>query len=258
MESMHHKSMIAGSSIIQSQLPEYVESSITTVRDLVNDVTFKLVVPYPAGSIQSGTGGGWLDSSPFPQVNTTTYPNTCYSSVLSVIDSTHFSIITWSAITPTINSTRISWIDKLDNFSVKTATVVGATTASVAAPYTWILTIDTPFPTIILGDYIFPALKNGQTYVDAVLQHFSQMGPGEKTDVASLIPRALRKPRSNTSYPNSLEGSMLKTIINSSTEVESCDYYYRKYSVAPTLPYYIYDSPYIFIANNIGFYPEEN
>lgn len=245
------------SSIILGQLPEYIETTITTVSNVTNDVSFKLLIPYPAGSITSGIGGGWLDPVPFPQADSSAPFYCCVSGITS---SSIFIIKTWNtSVYPIAGSSRISWIDKSNNFTVQTSTITSFLdfgTAGSPAYRMFYVTVDKPFPSIALNDYIFPAMNNAQTYVNAVINWFANNGPGEKTDVSTLLPRATRKPRSNTSYPNYLDGTLLKALFNSASEIESCDFYYRQFTVAPDLPSYISDPPNIYTPNNIGFYPE--
>lgn len=241
-------------SIITAQLPEYVETTITTVVDTDADLTFKLTVPYPQGASVSGTGGGWIDYNPFPSVPTST-GGYCY--VSSMTNTKKFQITTYGTAAPVAGVSNISWIDKTNNFKVIKAKVLSFTLISGSNPNVYEVNTDYPFTGLAVGDYIFPALKNGQAYVDAVIKHFALMGPGEKTNVATILPRAYRKPRANNSYPNSMDGNLLKALFNSAAEIESCDYYYRSSTTAPSLPAYIYQAPLIYIPRNIGFYPSD-
>ena len=82
------------------------------------------------------------------------------------------------------------------------------------------------------------------------------MGPGEKCNVATLLPRAYRKPRPNLSYPNAIDGTMLRAVIESSSEVQSADFCYSTYgTAAAAITSAVTDSPRIFVPRQIGFYP---
>lgn len=242
---------------ILGSLPEYVETVITTVVDVPTDVSINITLPLATGAASSNAsaqGGGWLDATPFPQLSPTYY----YIPVTSATDSTHFSIDSPAGIAPTAGISRIQWINTTD-WTVKQATITGF---AGVGPYT--LTIDTPFVGIQSGDWVFPASVNAQVYLDALLQGFKQMGPGEKTSQVGLLPRATRKPRPSSGYAMSVDSALLKTVINSSEEVETAAFYYRSIGmpvqvftgiVTPAVCTLITDAPNILIPRNIGFYP---
>jgi uncharacterized phage protein gp47/JayE len=232
-------------SAVQGSLPEYVETTVTTVQETVCDVSFSLAIPYPEGAVNYGTGGGWLDFSPFPLTDGT-YTKATVSVATS---STSFTVTAPLSAPPTAGITQIQWIDRSD-YTVKTATVL---TTSGTGPYT--LTIDTPFTGIAVGDYIFPACTNAQTYVDAVVSQFAAMGPGEVTSEAGLLPRAKRKPLPHLSWAMKVGPEMLKALLNAGTEVLDASFYYRTSSADPTVPSDPSDGPNIFIPRHIGFYP---
>ena len=242
-------------SSIQGQLPEYVDSYISTVTDVPTDISFKITLPYPLGGINLGTGGGWVDFQPFPIASTT--PSYQAIKAVNVINSTAFTILVENANpAPVPGATHISWIDRTD-YSVKTATITAATYgfSGFVGPY-YVVVIDTPFVGLATNDYIFPAMVNAQTYVDAVINQFSILGPGEKSNIPTLLPRAYRKPRPNLSFPNAIDGSMLKAVIESATEVLSADYWYSTYGTnPPALPSVINSPPNIYIPRQLGFYP---
>jgi uncharacterized phage protein gp47/JayE len=239
-------------SSIQGQLPEYVDSFVSTVTDVPVDISFKLTLPYPLGAVNLGTGGGWVDFQPFPAA---TVAQTYYTA--SVTNSTSFvMLVPAQNPAPIPGITHISWIDRTNNYTVRTATILTAAYANFFGVKTYIITIDTPFVGMVNGDYIFPSCINAQTYVNNILAHFALMGPGEKTDIATLLPRAYRKPRPNLSFPNAVDGSMLRAVIESGTEVLSADYWYSTYgTTAPALPSLIELPPNIYIPRQIGLYP---
>jgi uncharacterized phage protein gp47/JayE len=242
---------------ILGSLPEYTEAIITTVVNVPTDVSINITLPLATGVASTGPqGGGWLDATPFPQLNA----NYFYIPITAVTDSTHFTIDSPAGVDPTAGISRVMWIDK-NTWTVKQATITGFTTG--AGPYA--LTIDTPFVGVAVNDWIFPASVNAQLYLNAVLDSFKQMGPGEKTDQVGLLPRASRKPRPSSGYAMSLDSQMLKRVINSANEVETAAFYYRGIStpatqistgvVTPAVCTVITNAPNILIPRNIGLYP---
>jgi len=240
-------------SSIKGQLPEYVDSLITTVVDVPTDISFKLTIPYPIGSMNLGTGGGWMDDQPFPAVTTALKLSRGF-----LITSTNIWIEVEGTIpAPIPGVTHVSWIDRVNNYTVRTATILSQSynTTGPGMHYYDVI-IDTPFVGLAAGDYIFPSAYRAQTYVDAILAQFAIMGPGEKCNVATLLPRAYRKPRPNLSYPNAIDGTMLRALIESSNEVQSADYWYSTYGTASVaIVSAVTDAPNIFVPRQIGFYP---
>lgn len=241
---------------IIGMLPEYVETVITTVVDVPIDVSVNITLPLATGAAASGPqGGGWLDATPFPQLS----PDYYFVSVTSVTDATHFTIDSPPGVAPTSGVSRINWIDTTE-WTIKQATV---TSYTGTGPYA--LTIDTPFVGISQYDWVFPASVNAQVYLDALLDGFKQMGPGDKTSQIGLLPRATRKPRPSSGYAMSVDSQLLKTVINSSDEVETASFYYRATTtpatqvvtgiVTPAVCTLVTDAPNILIPRNVGFYP---
>lgn len=244
---------------ILGNLPEHTETTITTVIDEPTDCAVELTIPLAVSSTSlstgPGTGNGWINTNPWPATNASTH---WFIPVSAVTDSTHFTINSPTNTPPSAGITKIHWIDKSD-WTVKQATVSSYTGTG---PYA--VVIDTPFAGIAVDDWIFPASVNAQIYLDALLEGFKQMGPGEKTDNIAIFTRASRRPRPQVSYPFTLDSSILRGVINSSDEVQTADFFYRSKgspaqavttSVTPTVPSDITEAPRILIPRNLGFYP---
>lgn len=219
---------------IIGEMPVGVETVVQTVTDVPTDVSYKLSIPVSVA--------GWKDPSPFPQVDGVTYT---YVAVTVVTSTTDITIAAPTA--PVAGVSRISWIDR-SSYTVKEATI---TSFSGSGPYQ--LTLNTPFVGIQVGDWIMPASNNLQVYVDAILAYFALMGPGEKTNASAVLPRALRHPLPNESYPNRIDAGMLKALISASDEVQTADFYYRQ-NTSPSMPATIDDNANILIPNQLGFY----
>jgi uncharacterized phage protein gp47/JayE len=243
--------MTAISGYIQGNMPEYVETVVTTTTDVPANIAFSLAIPLASSSSTQigGTGsggGGWLSPNPWPNFGTLA------PAVTAVTSSTSFSLSAPAGVAPDLGIAQISWIDRSTSpiYQVKTATVL--TSSEVAGVYT--ITISVPFVGIAIGDYIFPAAANMQSYVNATLTAFSNLGPGEKTSVAGSLPRAYRKPRTAQSWPSEIGAYVRHAVENSATEVLSCDYYARS-STDQSLPAVISSPPKIFIPGQLGYYP---
>ena len=224
---------------------EYAESVVTTVTNFSVDVSIGLSIPAAKTAVPAGEGGGWLDGTPFPidAVNG-------FVAVSAVSSSTEIEVS--SDVAPVVGS-RIAWISPSD-WKYRQATVLSFTGVG---PY--VLTLDTPLVSdsgvvIAINDYVFPACEQGATYTAQLLEGFARLGPGQKTDIASLLPRALRRPTVTQSWPSDINRKLLKVFTG--TEVDGADFLYRS-ATSPSVPGSITDPPKIYVPRNLAFYPLE-
>lgn len=214
-----------------------VETVVQNVNDVPTDVSIKLSLP-------AGTANGWKNTAPFPKVNG---QSSFYSEVVFVASSSQITIT--SDVAPSAGVSRISWIDRSD-YSVKTATVM---TFTPSGDEYYELTLDSPFVGVQTGDWVSPDAANMQTYVNTALEHFSLMGPGERTNAPSLIPRALRKPEPAEAWNHELDDQMLQAINDASEEVRTSSFLHRS-STTPEVPTNINTPVNILIPRRLGFY----
>lgn len=236
---------------IIEKLPEHVEHVSTTVANQPTEVAFGLQIPQSQNAIPAGTGGGWIDGTPFP------VPYTGYTRCIvgTVASTTNFEIQNLNQI-PSVGQ-QIQYIDNAD-FTLYTGTITAVGATSGTGPYAAFVTIDTPFLNVTGTDFIFPAAENTQTYLDALLDEFGRLGPGEKTDQTGLLPRAYRRPRRHVSADYKLGSQFLRALVESATEVQDSEWFYQNGGVTtPTLPSSISDPPNIFTPSRIAFYPSE-
>ncbi len=238
---------------------------VTTVSNVPFNIAFKLSIPYPVGAAQNGFGGGWVDFNPWPVPDGSVI--TTGIAVTAVTSSTQFTVAAKSGSTAiSAGVTHIQWIDKSDaagtGWLVKQARVTAFTDNG---NNTYLLTVDTPFPTVTTGDYVFPASQNAQVYLASVLSSFAAMGPGQKTTQPGVLPMAIRKPLTAFAWPDTVDSQFLRSLVNAGAEVASADYWYRDApsstgshptnNAEPDLPTSIANPPNIYVPGAIGFYP---
>lgn len=240
---------------ITGQLPEHSYLTITTVDDLNGDVAFALGLPESRTASPPGPGGGWIDGTPWPSPDGV---STFRCTVTAVTSTTEFEVDAVAA--PVAGVSHIAWLSPYD-WTLYRAVVSSFTGSSGA--YT--ITIDTPFPSIAIGCYIWPDCEEAQTYVDAVLDAFAYLGPGEVTPNSAALQRGFRHPRPATSWPYNIGNDMLRQLTNSSDLVEAAAFYHRTNGTTtitgaspalgpivdafdPTLP------PTIYVPRHIAFY----
>jgi uncharacterized phage protein gp47/JayE len=239
---------------IKGKLPTHAHVVVTTVEDVDTDVSFALALPEATTASPPGLGGGWTNGTPWPAPDGVTYLR---HTVTAVTSST---VITVDAQTvPTRNVTRIAWLSPFD-WKLYTALVTDY--SGSAGAYT--ITLDTAFTDIAAGCYIWPECKNAQTYVDAVLEAFSLMGPGEKTSNVSALIRGFRHPPPNAAWPHQVGPAMLRATTDAGDEVIAAYFLHRTDGITtiagtagvmtPEIPAAVSDAPNIYVPRHIGFY----
>jgi uncharacterized phage protein gp47/JayE len=240
---------------VTGNVAEYAEVVVTTVTNQPVDVAVGLSLPAAPAASPPGPGGGWLDGIPWPNNSTGAASFKC--SITAVASSTQFTCDAPTAPIPGVS--RIAWLDPA-TWKLYTATVVAFTGTGGA----FVCEIDTPWATLITSFatyavlYVFPQMVNQTTYVTAFLGAFAAMGPGEKTNAAGLVSRAVRHPLPTTQFPYTLGNSQLQAVTDSDPNVTASTWYYRgglAAPYAPTLPGSIANPPGQLVPKNIGFYP---
>jgi len=243
---------------IKGKLPTHAHVVVTTVTDISADVAIGLSLPEAPTASPPGPGGGWTNGTPWPSVDGVNYFRV---TVGAVVGSTEFTLDARTAPTP--NVSRIAWISTID-WTLKTALV----TAFTGSAGLYAITIDNPFTGIAAGAYIWPECQNAQTYVDALLQAFALMGPGEKTSNASALVRGFRHPPPSSSWPYAIGPAMLRAISDSGAEVLDTTFLHRTYQgagptdvktgsggvLAPVVAGSVTSPPNQFVPRHLGFF----
>ena len=214
---------------VQGLLPEHSYSVGTSTVDQPTNVALLLALPSAQTASPPGPGGGWVDGTPWPS----TGGNTQIPVVSGLTSSTSFQVNCPTGVPgPTAGVTHISYISP-NTWTMCSALVL---TASVASGHLWNITIDTPFPDVFVGAYIFPQSVQQANYLDAVFEAFSNLGPGEWTVAPAVIGRAFRHPPPTLSWPNTLDANFLRVIENAGQEVKTSSFLTTGSASTPAVP----------------------
>lgn len=226
---------------IQAIVPEYFELLVTTVQNQAVDVSIGISLPFATTASLPGPGGGWLDGSIWPvRVST----GRCI--VSAVISPSTFTVTCDSE--PAIGS-HICWLSPL-NWQIYHGVVLSYTGTAPAVT----VTLDVPFIGIAVGDYISPDAELMDDYIATLLDLFANLGPGQKTNQAGILPRAYRRPLINESYPSDLNLQNLRRLSDNHSEIATLAYLYRS-AITPNFPTLITDGPFVLTPRNLAFYP---
>lgn len=239
---------------VKGKLPTHSHIVVTTVSDVNADVAIALSLPEAPTANPPGPGGGWTNGTPWPSPDGAV---TFRCTVTAVSSSTVFTVDATTA--PTANVTRIAWLSPTE-WKLYTGLVTSFTGTSGA----YVITIDSAFTDITTGAYIWPECQNAQNYVDALLEEFALMGPGEKSSNASALIRGFRHPPPSAAWAYKLGPAMLRAVTDAGDEVLSAQFIHRTDgtttvqgsagTLTPQVPGSLTDPPNILVPRHIGFY----
>jgi uncharacterized phage protein gp47/JayE len=216
---------------IEGNLPGYAELNVTTVQNVNSDVSIYLSL---------SEENGWKDITPFPLAY-----SGGYAYVSAVVSESNITVYSNSA--PVAGVSRIAFVDS--NFNIYRSRVESYTGSG---PY--VLTLSDGLPGIAINDWIMPDSDNLEKYVQALRDVFADLGPGEITNVAGLLPRALRKPKVTLDNPSAISDPVTKFLISTGDEVLGATFAYRSITT-PSVPASVTLPPNILIPRKLAFYP---
>lgn len=235
---------------VQGQIPEWVESVITTVTNQPVDLSIGLTLPASPAAVPAGPGGGWVDGTPWPAVSGL---GQNYTQITAVTSETVFTLNA-----PTAPQDGVSSVAYLSATDWKLYTAKVLTHSGTAGAY--VVTIDTAWPNLVAdlalggtGPMVFPQAVNTQAYINAFLAFCALMGPGEKTSNTSVLTRGYRHPVPAQSWPSTFSAQALKAISNAGDEVLDEQWLSRS-ATTPTVPGSVLDPPSQLTPRQIGFY----
>ena len=228
---------------------EGIDVIATTPINQESNVSIGLALPASTAASPPGPGGGWLNGSPWP-----VHASTGYAEVTFVISSTAFTV--YADQEPQDNVSQFVYVNE-STYKIYHSKVIHHSVG--VTPGTWNVIVDTPCVGIhglgiTGGSWIFPDATNIDTYINALYDIFGELGPGQITDIAGLLPYAYRRPFVSDSFPSDIGPSILKFLGKTGEEILDVQYLYVQ-STSPSIPGNVTLGPNILVPSRIGFYP---
>lgn len=202
----------AVAAFVSGKMPGHASLNLTSVTANEVDVIINATLPLPLNA--GGAGGGWIDASPYPSTADATLAKVTGTDVtLSQV-----TVNSTSSDAPTVGKHIGIWDptnEVLLTFSI------GAVSGSSGA-YT--LTLDRSVADVQIGAYVSAGATNLDQYATEFLAQVQNLGPGQKTTNADIIPRALRKPSPDVSHPSALTTIQLAAVATAHPEVLNLEY----------------------------------
>jgi hypothetical protein len=233
---------------ILARMPGEEQLNVTTVTPQGVDVSLKMRLPLPATA--GGPGGGWRDAAPWPQEDCKV---TGYSGGVATVNST---------ASPAVGNSIGVWNPNYED--AVTGLVIGqmieySISAVGGSAGAWTIQVQGGFQVSPLGQYVSAGANYLVEYARAFADAVALLGPGQKTQLPELLPRALRQPSTDTSTPSDLTSTLITTVQEAFTEMEDLQYGVAYAAgttttlTSPPLPMTTADPPNILVLNSVAF-----
>lgn len=235
---------------IYSKLVDAVEIVVQAVVDQEVDFAFKIKIP--STSIVAGGGGGWVDPSPWPILETSDAGRVTITAV--TLNGSQITVSADTETEPVPLNANIAWWSSVDReFHRSLVTTVSGVAGA------WVLTLQTPFrdssgDSCLVGEYISPAAEHIETYGKTWINIFQKFGPGENSSLSSVTQRGFRHPRISVEDPADWSDAIAGELTRAHREITD---YERQYAsaTAATIPVSVDTGPSNLVPGHLGFYP---
>ncbi len=251
---------------VKAQMPGPAPVMFTTVTPTDTgaapdvDVDIAIGLSLPEAISAGGTGGGWVDAVPWPELA----PGDTHVIVGSVTSSTEFTLTSLTSNSPTATNlldgvTQIAWFSPVSwaaatptapSPAILTATVLSHSGTAGAIH----VVIDKPFTGIAAGHFIFPNAENVEIYAQAFMAAMAGLGPGQWSTNPGIVPTANRRPLVTRQQPSDITAAIIKAITDSGDEVEDAAFLYRSLTTPGVPANTTTLSPFVFVPRRFGFY----
>jgi uncharacterized phage protein gp47/JayE len=231
---------------IHSEAPDMMAVVVQGSAD--QSISMSLQIEIPDSSLAGGDGTGWLDASPWPQLNGDTKVV-----VTTVTDSKTITVGALTTTAPVAGQTRIAWWCPTEQRFIVRRVITQSGSAGA-----WVLGLDQPLVSsdgqiVDTGEYISPVAANTEAYGKTWRDIMEGLGVGENTDDAYRLPRAGRHPLFDSQPIPALNSSQTRQLQNAHPEIQDVSYSYRQ-KTSPDVPNTVTEAPNVLVLDNFGIY----
>lgn len=246
-------------SYVSSQLPGHESLNVTTVTPTRVDLIVGLSLP---STVQAGgSGGGWVDNTPWPRGNA--FIGVDDGKVIAYNAGTQTATVR-TVLAPVVGQRIAIWNQ------TKSSTINGITAAfggfdtytvsSVAGGIgAWQIQVTGGFVVTPINSYASPQASRLVDYGTRVLQSMRALGPGEKTTSVDILPRGRRQPAIDVANPANLSSQILSDLDSNFEEIEDVNWQARVVSntttaiTSPPIPATTLQPPGILVLGKLAF-----
>lgn len=233
---------------VYSNMPDSVEFVIEASANQTLDLALQVTVPN--SSLDGGDGSGWLDSRPFPALQT----GETRVFVNGFSTTTGISVSSLDPLGPIANLTHVAWWSPVDRkFRAFLVTAVSGAAGG------WLISVEQPMVAddgtpVAPGDFICPAAVHSDAYGKSWISVMRKIGIGENTADAGRLPRAQRQPSTADESPANVSFKTLKAFQQGNDEISDISVVYSS-ALSPTIPPLASSPPAVLVPRHFAIYP---
>lgn len=198
---------------VLANMPGQADLNATTVTPQYVDVVLAASLPLPQSA--GGAGGGWRDAAPWPAENVKV------SSYNSGNGKARISVSSTSAA-PSVGASIGIWDpagETMYEYSITSVTLIAS-----GPPAIYDITVQNGFSVDPTNAYVSAGAQSLTDYADTFAAEMAKLGPGQKSDLPEILPRALRFPATDTANPSDITDRQKIEVFNTYAEVADLTY----------------------------------
>jgi uncharacterized phage protein gp47/JayE len=203
---------------VAGQMPGHADLNVTTVSPQQVDTVFAMTLALPTSA--GGAGGGWRDSTPWPNATSGNVQITAYD------DATGIATTDAAATNGLAIGTRIGiWFPDADNSGADAEMREYTVSYLNLSGGFYDIKVQEGFGSFDPTDaYISTGAVHLVSYATTALTKIRELGPGEKTASVDILPRGRRQPTPEEGTETDLNSRLLTAIQNEHSEIRSLEY----------------------------------
>lgn len=203
------------SDTVAAYMPGSTRLNATTVTPDYLDVILSARLALPV--IGGGAGGGWRDSTPWPNAASGAVKITSYGLSGGIYTATTDAVV--------LNGLAVG--SRIGVWSFANQKMREYTVASVVLAGTYKLTVVGGFVEDCTNAYVSAGAERLVDYSATFAASFLALGPGEKSVDVNIVPRASRRPSTDVADPATCGSLLTSKVTAAFSEVQSLDYLKR-------------------------------